>query len=428
MKKGLRRLFFLPFRPLLFLSFVEMLRAFRVIPTRAARPSDPPRLILVVNITAFLGDTVMMLPFLDRLHAWAPSATIDLVTSQSMAQFAKEIPYLDRVYEVRSPKRQLPVWSQYQRLGRFVHLVRTQMSDRHYDFCFLPRWGTDAEMSVFLARLTSSTQIAGHDPNEDFDATQPFPGTDRLLDLICHGGHGLPEGVRELRLIESLPNAARVDVNAEASKPIDTLIQMANKIPATELRKTFAIEDGPYIVLSPGASSSVRQWSPSRYSEIAKLLYQRFAIRTLVVGARCDLAIGANIVELTGDSCLSLVGRTNLIQLASVLSHASLVIANDSGPAHLAAGLAAPTLIVSACPLTCKREIASSPFRVRPVGPFVRVLQPKLPSGGCGDVCLELRSHCILGVSVQEVFEHAVQMLKCKMDVPVNYRSGICSV
>ncbi len=99
-------------------------------------------------------------------------------------------------------------------------------------------------------------------------------------------------------------------------------------------------------VLHPGAASEARRWPVERW----------------VALARRELAAGWSIV-LTGSSgererCLRiaraaglsddevLAGRTSLPELAAVVGAAGLVVANDTGAAHLATALGTPSVVL----------------------------------------------------------------------------------
>lgn len=390
---------------------LQVFKFMHLLPPKRTDPTSPPKRVLVVNITEFIGDTVMMMPFLDRLNAAIPEATVDVVTSAKMAYLLRQIPYLGTVDGIDTRGSRLPVWNTYQRLARIVRFVQTILHDRSYDMCLLPRWGADASMSFFLASMTGARRLIGHDPDDEVGVQNPFPCVQNLLTCISHGGAGLPEAIRELRLLESCGLVDRLDLAAEEKRPINSLLQIADLVSLTELKRKFGLNDAPYVVIAPGASHPARRWPPERFAETAISLGAHLRGQALVIGGMGDVAIGQLIEQQAGATARSLVGQTSLLENVALLRGAVALLANDSGPAHIGAGLGVPTIVLSACPLTSTREHANSPLRVRPVGPAVRVLQPAKHADGCDERCRASRAHCILGLTVESVLRHAKQLL-----------------
>ena len=60
------------------------------------------------------------------------------------------------------------------------------------------------------------------------------------------------------------------------------------------------------------------------------------------LGLRPIIAGGKDAVGLDMNEAMTLAGKTNLKQLVALLERASLVVANDSGPMHIAAALGRP--------------------------------------------------------------------------------------
>lgn len=411
MKNQFRRIVFLPLRPRIFLPLLSLLRMVHVIPSRKINASSPLQKILIVNLTDFVGDTVMMLPLLDRLHAVFPNAEIDVAASSSMASFLCHIPYLHHVYSFTTRKINLPILGNYQRLFRMIGFVRTELNNSAYDLCVVPRWGSDPTMSVFLANMTSAGQIIGNDPRDEESTHELFPGVSQLLSCAARGGFGLPEAIRELRVLEACNITPPLNLAAEETSPIKALSLIVKNVSFADLKQRLEINDVAYAVLAPGASHPSRRWPPERFAEVAISLYNQFGIPSFIIGGLGDKAIGETIINIAGTSTRSLIGKTSLAETIAILSRATLLVTNDSGPAHLGAGAGTPTIVLSICPITSTREHANSPLRIRPVGPKVQFLQPENPLSGCGERCTAHDAHCILGLRTEYVLGHIHQML-----------------
>ena len=100
-----------------------------------------------------------------------------------------------------------------------------------------------------------------------------------------------------------------------------------------------------YAVVAPGAADSAKRWSPEGFSAVADALVdQGYSI--VFVGAGEDEVLVNRIQSKMAKPSSSLVGKTDLCELAFVLSSAKLVIAHDSGVMHLASYFNAPLVVL----------------------------------------------------------------------------------
>jgi len=107
---------------------------------------------------------------------------------------------------------------------------------------------------------------------------------------------------------------------------------------ATELPEKYA-------VISPAASKETRNWLPERYAEIADYLVDQ-GLQVVLCGGPGDLDKRTSdaILQHTQNITHNLVGKTSLIRLLAVLKGAELVIAPDTGPAHMATTQGTPVI------------------------------------------------------------------------------------
>ncbi|MFC3034154.1 glycosyltransferase family 9 protein [Pseudoalteromonas fenneropenaei] len=99
------------------------------------------------------------------------------------------------------------------------------------------------------------------------------------------------------------------------------------------------------LVIAPAASKAERNWLPERYAQLAEHAHQQ--------GFNVVLSGGPTMMETTlADSIMAaskapirnLVGKTSLKQLLCVLHRAKLVVAPDTGPAHMAVTMGTPVI------------------------------------------------------------------------------------
>jgi len=106
-------------------------------------------------------------------------------------------------------------------------------------------------------------------------------------------------------------------------------------------RETGQEELPPIFLLNPNASDllPLRRWELARYVQLAKRLLAKYPdARVGFTGAPNEAEAAENLVKEVGsERCFSLAGKTTLRQLLIVYSLSSVLVTNDSGPAHFAA-------------------------------------------------------------------------------------------
>ncbi|MCE2594003.1 glycosyltransferase family 9 protein [Motilimonas cestriensis] len=111
-------------------------------------------------------------------------------------------------------------------------------------------------------------------------------------------------------------------------------------IPLGDAERDFAkdlIKDKKTLVISPAASKDERNWLTDRYAAIADYATEQ-GLQVILCGSPAprELKLAQAISDLCQKPIINLTGKTSLKQLTAVLAAADVVIAPDSGPAHLA--------------------------------------------------------------------------------------------
>jgi heptosyltransferase I len=125
-------------------------------------------------------------------------------------------------------------------------------------------------------------------------------------------------------------------------------------IPVSDEDQAFANEHIPIksdtettrtLVISPAASKEERNWLPERYAAIADYAYQK-GFNVVLCGGPSDVDknLGAAIVEFAQSPIKNLIAQTNLKQMLALLANANIVLAPDTGPAHMAVSQHTPVL------------------------------------------------------------------------------------
>ena len=98
-----------------------------------------------------------------------------------------------------------------------------------------------------------------------------------------------------------------------------------------------------FIALALGTRMPLKQWNISGFAQVA-LYFLEKGRTVVIVGGKDEVALGQEFERLIQKPVVNLIGKLSLRELAALFSHASLVIANDSAPLHLALELNRPVV------------------------------------------------------------------------------------
>ncbi|WP_318487453.1 glycosyltransferase family 9 protein [Photobacterium leiognathi] len=101
----------------------------------------------------------------------------------------------------------------------------------------------------------------------------------------------------------------------------------------------------PTLIISPAASKDERNWLIERYAAVADHAVSK-GLNVILCGSptQREQTLGEKIIQHCHHPITNLIGKTSLIQLTALLKYATVVIAPDSGPAHLATTQGTPVI------------------------------------------------------------------------------------
>jgi ADP-heptose:LPS heptosyltransferase len=100
------------------------------------------------------------------------------------------------------------------------------------------------------------------------------------------------------------------------------------------------------VVVHPGAASASRRWPVERFGEVARWAAER-GERVVVTGSATERYAAGEVARAAGLPAEAvLAGRTDLVQLAALVASARLVVAGDTGIAHVASAYRTPSVVL----------------------------------------------------------------------------------
>ena len=307
----------------------------------------PPRRILIIKPSA-IGDIVHALPVLSLLHRRWPEAKVSWVVTPACAGLLERHPLLDEVivfnrhrfgHAWRSPTAALALW----RVGRDF---RRRNFDLVIDLQGLFRSGWMAWQTRAPIRVGYSQAREG---GWAF-YTHRVPNTPLSVQAV----------ERYLRMADAL---------GLGREPVEFRFATNDADRAAVSEKLSALPPGSrYAVLLPGTNWATKRWPAESFAALVGPLRERYGLESIVAGGPGDVGLASGI------PAINVAGKTSLRELVALLVRADLVIANDSGPMHIAAALGRPLVALYG---------PTSPERTGPHGRMESVLRVDLPCAAC---------------------------------------------
>lgn len=159
------------------------------------------------------------------------------------------------------------------------------------------------------------------------------------------------------------------------------------------------------IALLPVSRWPSKNWPAAHFARLARLLVRDPHVQLSLIGSAADAAVCEEIAHGMDDTRVAnLAGRLTLIELGGWLRSVDLLIANDSGPVHMAAAMGTPTLVLFG---------PTDPARTGPFGDGHRVVRAPEPCRPCYRRECRRQTHaCMEDITPEQVARTARDMLK----------------
>jgi ADP-heptose:LPS heptosyltransferase len=151
------------------------------------------------------------------------------------------------------------------------------------------------------------------------------------------------------------------------------------------------------VLINPNASDlvPVRRWPDQYFRELGQALLEDPRVLLVLTGTAPERDHAERLRQDLGpERVLNLAGQTTLPQLMDLYNQASLLITNDSGPAHFASLTTLPVLVLFG---------PETPAIYGPLGPKVRVLYRRLACSPCVSAYNQKLSPCTDNRCLKEI-------------------------
>jgi ADP-heptose:LPS heptosyltransferase len=338
---------------------------------------EPPRKVALLRASR-IGDFINAAPAIQALREALPQAEIILITLPMLQELASRCPAIDRVVAFPGYPGLADQFFDAARAVQFFQQMQAEQLD-----LAIQMQGTGVNSNPFMlmlgARYTAGF-VRSNDPPGRLAASLPWPEVgheiERVLALTDFLGAPRPALIRPRLVLTGDDHQKAVDCLQQAS--------------------------APWIGIHISARDRTRRWPAARFAQAAAALQRQYGGTVLLIGETRDREQGQTALQSAGVRFLNLAGCTSLPVTAAILQRLAVFLTNDTGPAHLAYAVDAPTLTVFG---------GGDPQRNGPLagGPFRIAVQP-IACRPCESADCPIGFSCLEQISVEQVVALAQQV------------------
>jgi lipopolysaccharide heptosyltransferase II len=305
----------------------------------------PKILIVAPN---WIGDTLLAQPLFARLHKKLSGVVIDALAPSWTAPVLRRMPEINEVIDSPFDHGDLKLAARW-RLGRALRA-------RAYDEAFVLPNTFKSALIPFFAEIPLRSGFVG-------ESRYGF------LNLV----HKLDE--KHLPLMAERYAQLAEKPGAPPGRPLP---EVGLRIDETNLAITLGrlalSRAKPVVAFCPGAEyGPAKRWPARHFAALArKLAAQGRAI--WLFGSEKDREIGDEIARSSEGAATNLCGKTDLASAIDLLSLAEVVVSNDSGLMHVAAGVGRQVVALYG---------SSSPEHTPPLSRLARVVKTGIECSPC---------------------------------------------
>jgi predicted lipopolysaccharide heptosyltransferase III len=290
------------------------------------QPLGPPRWnwqnvqrVLVVRLRS-IGDVVLTTPTLFALRRFLPKAQIDILLEDWVAPVLDGFEHVDNVIAMQRG-------SAVSRLSVARHLRAER-----YDVVYNLHGGTTATLLTRATGARHRVGFAHYQYKKLHKHLAPSP-------LLLWGKDKAHSVEQQLALIgwTGVPVTDRPPTHLAVT-------EYAAAAVTAKLRAAGLDEATPFALVHPTASYATKQWATDKFARVVEHL----ASRQLVSVAISAPAEAPLVEAMKSSSSAPIVGMTDvsLPEVSALAARARLFVGNDSGIAHIAAAVGAPSVVI----------------------------------------------------------------------------------
>jgi lipopolysaccharide heptosyltransferase II len=326
-----------------------------------------------------LGDVLMTTPLVATLRAAYPDARIDYAVGEAGRPGVITNPDIDEVIPLFEPSSSPEV-----ELARAVRAA-WRLRWRRYDMAFSLDRSPITHLVSYLAGIPRRFGIAG--TAASWLLTDPVPDSPNAHEVDVFLALAERAGLRRFikRELKYVPTQGALER-------------------ALHVMRSQAFEEFPFrVALCPGGGANPantiyhKRWPGERYALLANEMIERYGGGVVLLGDESERELNFLVRNDINHPVLDLTGRLDTDAMGAVMQLCDAVIANDTGPMHLAVAVGTPTVGIF------------GPTSARNCGPYGRrhrAVQSNIWCGPCARIGGPMRdcgAACIQRITVRDL-------------------------
>ncbi|MCX5668243.1 MAG: lipopolysaccharide heptosyltransferase II [Candidatus Omnitrophica bacterium] len=357
------------------------------------KSSGSGKRILIVNVN-WIGDVIFSTPFIKAIRDAYPDGYIACLLHPRCADILKGSPRIDEIIIYDEEGRHKGI------IGKLTLIL--YLRKRSFDMAFILHRSFTKALLTYLSGIKE--RIGYPTKSRGFLLTRTI---------------GLPE--EEVHKVEYFLGLARGYGIKVSENSYEFFVQDADRESMKKFLKSRGVTDKDrLIVLCPGGNWAPKRWPKKNFARLADMLAEGLSAKIVLSGAKKDSVLVEEIRLVMKSIPVISCGETTLKELGALLERADLVVANDSGPMHLAVAMKSNVIALFG---------PTSPGLTGPYGKGnYRVIwktegcDPSTGSGshpealeGCEVPCYDVTcadNRCMALITVEDVFREAEGLLR----------------
>ncbi|MEJ2009718.1 MAG: glycosyltransferase family 9 protein [Acidobacteriota bacterium] len=362
-------------------------------PANSLLPSLPAGSRLLIIRLRSIGDIVLLTPALRLLKQWRPDLRTSVLVDSRFRDLLDANPDIEEVIGLEKAagyRRLAAEWQTIRKLRRKRFSVCLNLHGGPTSTTLMAASGAQWKAGFWHFRLQRLYNILVPDARKILNQSSIHTAEHQACALFWLG---LPQ--------TEIP-AARLEVCEEDSRWWSTQRDAAG-IPAGQ----------PYAVVHPTALYPTKQWAPEHFAKAGSFLEREAGLKVIYSAGPGESSV-LDAVERACGQHIRRLGNASLGKFAAAMAEARLFLGNDSGPAHMAAALGRPSVVVFG-------SSSSSIWGPWPPADPARpshVVQNSYECNPCpGDRCYRYdRPECILSITYEQVRDALQAVLRDSLE------------
>lgn len=287
------------------------------------------RRVLCVRLDQ-LGDVLMSTPAMRALKRSVLDRELTLLTSPGGGRLAGMLPDVDQVMTYEAPwMKASTARADAQADGELIARLRAGSFDAAVIFTVFSQNPLPAALVCYLAGIPLRLAYCRENP---YQLLTDWVQEEEPQVRIRH------EVRRQLDLVATV-GCRTLDEQLTLAVPEAAVAQIRDR-----LTKRGLDFQRPWLVIHPGATAPSRRYPPESFARVTAELVRRHGFQAVFTGMEDERSLVARAGGAYGRRTISLAGELDLVELAALLTLAPVLLANNTGPVHMAAALGTPVV------------------------------------------------------------------------------------